>query len=299
MPFERTLGVLEVVLGIQSAVAHVLEEVAMPVVRSGRGHNADLSSGPFPILGAIGVLEDVVFPHRLYAQQLGACPGGRNELAGCVPPNPVDAVEHEPVGFLPMARHRESGKGATGPPCHIRSVIDNADVENQKLIEAPPIQRQFFDLLLGDQSGGRAQRGIHEWRFFRYCDLLCRGSDFQRQVDDRLLADHEIDAAPYVLLEARHYCGELICAHRKQRHIVVAALAAYCSSRLAGLGVLDGNTYSRYQRSRGVLHHTQDGRGCRGSLSKNQAGWQCDQYTNRNCESSKRSQSNTLSSYHT
>ncbi len=155
-----------------------------------------------------------------------------------------------------MARHRESGKGATGPPCHIRSVIDNADVENQKLIEAPPIQRQFFDLLLGDQSGGRAQRGIHEWRFFRYCDLLCRGSDFQRQVDDRLLADHEIDAAPYVLLEARHYCGELICAHRKQRHIVVTALAAYCGSRLAGLGLFDGDTDSRYQRSGAVLHDT-------------------------------------------
>src|SRR2546425_6762438 len=34
MPFERALGVLEVVLGIQSAVAHVLEDVAVPVVRS-------------------------------------------------------------------------------------------------------------------------------------------------------------------------------------------------------------------------------------------------------------------------
>src|SRR5207244_9433597 len=61
MPFERTLDVLEVILGVQSAITHVLEEVAMPLVRSGRGHNADLSSSPFPILRAIGVLEDVVF----------------------------------------------------------------------------------------------------------------------------------------------------------------------------------------------------------------------------------------------
>src|SRR5206468_5589461 len=113
MPFERTLGVLEVVLGIQSAVAQVLEDVAMPFVRSGRGHNADLPSGPFPILGPIGVLEDVVFPHRLYPEQLGAGPGGRNELAGRVPPDPVDAVEQKAIGFLPMARHRESRKSAT------------------------------------------------------------------------------------------------------------------------------------------------------------------------------------------
>src|SRR5438552_5249905 len=150
MPFERTLGVLEVVLGIQSAVAHVLEEVAMPLVRSGRGHNADLPSGPFPILCAVGVLEDVVFPHGLHPEQLGTGPGGRNELAGCVPSDPVDAVEHEPVGFLTMARHRESGKSATGTSSHIRSDIDNANVESQKLIEASPIQRQLFDLLLCD-----------------------------------------------------------------------------------------------------------------------------------------------------
>src|SRR5437867_11409558 len=41
----------------------------------------------------------------------------------------------------------------------------------------------------------------------------------------RLLTDHQIDAAPHFLLETRHCCRELICAHRKQRHIVVAVLA--------------------------------------------------------------------------
>src|SRR2546426_10459309 len=137
MPFERTLGVLEVVLGVQSAVAHVLEEVAMPVVRSGRGHNADLSSGPFPILGAIGVLEDVVFPHGLDAQQLGAGPGRRDVLMGRVPANPVDAVDQKPVGFLPVARYRESGK--TAAASHIRTIIDDANVELQKPIEAASV----------------------------------------------------------------------------------------------------------------------------------------------------------------
>src|SRR3989441_6153386 len=164
MPFERALGGLEVVLGIQSAVPVILEDVPMPVVRSGRGHNADLPSGPFPILGPIGVLENVVFPYRLYPEQLGTGPGGRNELAGRVPSDPVDAVEQKPVSFLPMAGHRESGKSATGPSCHIRSVIDNAGVESQKLIEGSPIQRQFFDLRLPDQSRRRAQRGVYNRR---------------------------------------------------------------------------------------------------------------------------------------
>src|SRR5437870_2368075 len=122
----------------------------MPLVRPGGGHNADLSSSPFPILGAIGVLEDVVFPHGLDAQQLGAGPGGRHELVGRVPPNPVNAVDQKPVGFLPVTRYRESGKTATAS--HIGTIIDNARVENQKLIEAATIQRQVLDLLFSDQS---------------------------------------------------------------------------------------------------------------------------------------------------
>src|SRR5437016_14586466 len=98
----------------------------MPLVRPRRGHDADLSSGPFPILGAIGVLEDVVFPHGLDAKQLGAGPGRRDELVGRVPPNPVDAVDQKPVGFLPMARYRESGKTATAST--IGSISDDASV---------------------------------------------------------------------------------------------------------------------------------------------------------------------------
>src|SRR6266581_1909259 len=125
----------------------------MPLVRPGGGYNADLSSGPFTILGAICVLEDVVFPHGLYAQQLGAGPGRRDVLVGRVPSNPVDAVDQKPVGFLPMPRYRESGKTATAS--HIGTIIDNTSVENQKLIEAAPIQRQVLDLLFSDQSRGR------------------------------------------------------------------------------------------------------------------------------------------------
>src|SRR5436853_2938765 len=109
----------------------------MPLVGPGGGHNADLPSSPFPILGAIGVLEDVVFPHGLDAQQLGAGPGRRDELMGRVPPNPVDAVDQKPVGFLPMPRYRESGK--TAAPSHVRTVIDNAGVELQKPIETAPV----------------------------------------------------------------------------------------------------------------------------------------------------------------
>ena len=183
----------------------------MPLIGPGRGHNADLSSSPFPILGAIGVLEDVVFAHGLDAQQLGTGSGRRDELVGRVPADPVDAVDHKPVGFLPMARHRESGKTATAS--HIRRVIDNADVENQKLIEAAAVQRKVLHLLLRDQSRRRTQCRVHQRRFLADRDLLRGASDFQSQIDHGLLTDDEIYAGPDLLLEARHRCGDLIRAH--------------------------------------------------------------------------------------
>src|SRR5262245_27147636 len=149
VPFKLTLLVLEVVLGIQSAVAVILEEVSMPLIRPGRGHNADLPSSPLAILGAIGVFEYVVFPHGLHAEQLRTGAGWCKELMGRIPSNPVDAVDQKPVGFLPMTRYGESGEIAL---VHVGRIIYNADVENQKLIEASPVQRQFLDLLRADQS---------------------------------------------------------------------------------------------------------------------------------------------------
>src|SRR5206468_8618680 len=68
-----------------------------------------------------------------------------------------------------------------------------------------------------------------------------------------------IDAAPDHLLEARDHCGDLVCAHRKQRHSVGALLAAHDGPSQAALGMLDRDTHSRYQCPRGILHGPQNG----------------------------------------
>src|SRR2546425_6135831 len=95
------------------------------------------------------------------------------------PADPVDAVDKKPVGFLPMARYRESGKIAASS--HVGTVIDNPGVELQKPVEASSIQRQVFDLLLGDQSRCGTQCRVHQRSFFADRDLLRGGSDFQGQ----------------------------------------------------------------------------------------------------------------------
>src|SRR5438477_362717 len=91
--------------------------------RAARAAKGALAAGPFPILGAIRVLEDVVFPYRLGTEQLRTGPGWRNKLVGRISADPVDAIDQKPVRFLPMARDRESGK--TAAAAHVRLVIDN------------------------------------------------------------------------------------------------------------------------------------------------------------------------------
>ena len=98
---------VEIVPGIQCAVPQVLEDGSSPPVRSRCGHHGDLSAGPLAVLRAIGVAQDVVFAHRVHAEQLLAGPLRRNVLAGRVVPNIVHAVNREAVAFRPLASHRE------------------------------------------------------------------------------------------------------------------------------------------------------------------------------------------------
>src|SRR5712691_6580927 len=111
-----------------------------------------LRAGPFSILGAVGVLEDVVFAHRVYPQQLPAGAGRRNELAGRVGADIVDSVHEKSIGLRPLAGHREGRPGAV---VDVGAVIHGARVQRQELIEAAPVKRQVLDLALRDQARGR------------------------------------------------------------------------------------------------------------------------------------------------
>src|SRR5439155_1829253 len=70
IPFKRrgAGGLIEEVPCIEGAVAQILEGGSMPLIGSRGGHDGDLAPCSFSILGAIGMLEDVIFPHRIHSQ---------------------------------------------------------------------------------------------------------------------------------------------------------------------------------------------------------------------------------------
>src|SRR5262245_23466404 len=69
---RSAIGLIEEVAGVQGVVAQKLKGAPVDLVGSRGRHNGDLSSGPFAILSAVGVREDVEFPHGFDAEQLPA-----------------------------------------------------------------------------------------------------------------------------------------------------------------------------------------------------------------------------------
>src|ERR1051326_59730 len=136
-------GLIEEVPGVEGAIAQKLEGAAVPFVGPRGGHDADLTSGPFAVLGAVGVLEDVIFPHRIHSQQLPPSPRRRNEKAGRVSADVVDPINHKPVRFRPFASY---GKSCPAVVERVRAAVRYTGVQCQELIETPPIQGKVLDL---------------------------------------------------------------------------------------------------------------------------------------------------------
>src|SRR2546429_5309620 len=64
----RNRSLIKVVPGIQSAVAQEFVGGAVHLVASRRGHDADLSAGPFPILSPVRIRHDVKFMNRVHPE---------------------------------------------------------------------------------------------------------------------------------------------------------------------------------------------------------------------------------------
>src|SRR5580704_5942869 len=126
----------------------------MQRVGSRHGYDLDLPAGPLANLGPIGVREDVEFSDRVHTQQLTA--GSEGQIGGTlhVRSNVVDPIHQIAVLFPPSARYREEGRSCGGYALVSLGGIevDYARVERQKLIEAPPVQRQIFYLLFIHQA---------------------------------------------------------------------------------------------------------------------------------------------------
>ena len=97
----RDLRLIEVVAGIERAVAEELVSGAVNVVVAGCGDDGDLRAGALAVVSSVGVADDVEFAHGLDAKQLAAGAAGSDvdqRSAGV-----LDSVQQEEIVLRPAS----------------------------------------------------------------------------------------------------------------------------------------------------------------------------------------------------
>src|SRR6185312_11686128 len=98
-------SLVEVVAGIESAVAQKLECRAVKLIGAGRSNDADLRAVALAVFGAVGIGDDIKFTDRIYTQKL-ATRSSRSDIdERC--PRILNAIEQKKIFLRSAALHRE------------------------------------------------------------------------------------------------------------------------------------------------------------------------------------------------
>ena len=216
------LRLVEEISRVQGIVAKELVDIAVQLVGAGSGGDIDLGPGAFPIFGAVGILDDGEFLHRVHAQKLPARP------SRCVvhlrragefhPVQKVEILLRAPArNRKHVADHRVRCADAARA---LRGVINDAGIERQELVVAPAIQRQVLHLAVVHQSRDIGGGHIGHEACFHH-NRLVDSSEGERQIDGRVLSQHQRDI-PLRRIEPGLFGGNLVRPHGKQRSFIPA-----------------------------------------------------------------------------
>ena len=108
------------------------------------------------------------------------------------------------------------------PPEPLRSVVDDAGIQSEKLVVAAAVERQVLYLLLTDQAGDVFIGDGDEVGMLGDGDALPQLSDAEGDVHFDARADDERNACSGLSLEAGFFHGDGVAADGKQRGVVTA-----------------------------------------------------------------------------
>ena len=199
--------------------------------------DADLAPRLLAVLGAVGVPQDVEFPHRVDAQQLPAGAARRHVVFGRA--RELHAIQQKQVLLGPVSRHGEHvgrrGIGNADPAGLLPGEVHHAGIEEREQVVAAAVQGKILDLLLAHQAGDVRGRGAHRGHFLGHGDLFRDGSDLQAEIEVRVLSDDQMDSATDDRLEAVLRDGHLVRAHRELEQLI--------ASRRIGRGIANGTRF--------------------------------------------------------
>ena len=264
IPLKRRRGRtrIEVVGGVQGVVAQKLEHRPVRLIRAGLRHDADLAPGLLAVLGAVGVPQDVEFPHRVDAQHLPAGAARRHVVLGRA--GELHAVQQKQILLGPVSRHGEHvggrGIGNADPAGLLPREVHHARIEEREQVVAAAVQRQVLDLLFSHQAGDVPRRGAHRGHFPGHRDLLGDGPDLQADIEVRLLSHHQMDAATDGRLEAILPDRHLVRTDRESKQLIMPRGISRRIANGTGFKIPGRQGGGGYHRAGGVGDDARDGR---------------------------------------
>src|SRR5262249_45159769 len=152
-------------------------------IGSGRDHGDDLRAGVLAVFSAVGVGEDVKFADGIDAEQLTAGTERGIRTGDGAGAEQIHAVDHEMVLAGAAAVDGEGISGGVLRAGNAGAVgLNNAGIQGQELVKTAAVEGQVFDLLLGDLTGSRAGRGVHDGGFCCDSNQLLYVADLQVDV---------------------------------------------------------------------------------------------------------------------
>ena len=189
-------GAVEVVAGVEVAVAEELVDGAVEGVGAAGGDDGDLRAVALAVGGGVGVGDDVELADAVDAEELagGAAGGVVDERGSGV----LDAVEEEEIVLRAAAGDGEHaadrGVGGAGAAAALVGVVDGAGVEQDELVVGAAVEGELLDLAGVDQAGGLFGGGVDDGLGVVDVDGLAAG-DGESEVEIEGLADGEGEGA--------------------------------------------------------------------------------------------------------
>ena len=172
----------------------------------------------------------------------------------------------------------------------------DAGLHQRQSNQVPAVERQVRDLSLIHDPAQGTVRCLDQRRLFGYGNGLAWRSHFQNEFNRGFLPNLQCDTRPGECRESfLHHVQPIVTDRQRWKPVgTVFSRGPSASQRGIDVGYRYINPWD--YRAAGIFHHAQN---CpRRELSKNQAGWHCDQCNNRCYECLKRTQTDTQYPYH-
>src|SRR3974390_1020781 len=242
----------EFIPGLQRRVTAEVEYIAVPLVGAALGHDIDDRARRHAVFRSIGVAQHLEFADRFNG-------GIKQNSAVGTGVVIVGTVDQEQVTGVRVSVDREvNAREQTLILAVVAVGSGNARLQLGQLHEAASIQRQFANLLAGDNFAQAGVVSLYLNFGRRDCYLLGGAANLQLNVGNFRSSSVHFDVGGNRFLEVRRLHGHFVNADVEFRGDVLALCVGHDGAFLPGFHTRDGHRNIGYDSARRISNYSSD-----------------------------------------